>query len=159
MKIRKQVYELTLEDLAKYPVWEFALDEEDVEGQDEATVRPHSISGALNPSQGVFVVAACFTLADGSTMRGYITPPADDEAGLDTVQPQIVTECGQVGFWCGAMEPDAATRQGFYNTLGKQSDAVFPVGYESSVRLTSGPVSGTIPGFIFLERDFTTQRI
>ena len=40
MKIRKQVYQLTLDDLERTPVWEFALDEEVEEGQDEATVRP-----------------------------------------------------------------------------------------------------------------------
>jgi len=38
---RKQVYDLTLADLQAAPVWEFALDEEGVAGQDEATVRPY----------------------------------------------------------------------------------------------------------------------
>jgi hypothetical protein len=38
--IRKQVYELTHDDLAVHPAWEFCLDEEDRPGQDEATVQP-----------------------------------------------------------------------------------------------------------------------
>jgi hypothetical protein len=38
MKTRKQVYDLTRENLSKFPIWEFALDEEGDEGQDEATV-------------------------------------------------------------------------------------------------------------------------
>jgi len=40
MRIRKQVHELTIEDLEAHPAWQFALDEEAEEGQDEATVRP-----------------------------------------------------------------------------------------------------------------------
>ena len=39
-RIRKQVYDLTAEDLRRYPLWEFCLDEEGIEGQDEATVKP-----------------------------------------------------------------------------------------------------------------------
>jgi hypothetical protein len=38
--VRKPVYDLTLADFDAAPVWEFALDEEGVAGQDEATVRP-----------------------------------------------------------------------------------------------------------------------
>ena len=38
MKIRKKANELTLDYLSKFAVWEFALDEEGEEGQDETTV-------------------------------------------------------------------------------------------------------------------------
>jgi len=34
-RIRKQVYELTLDDLSRFPIWEFSLDSEAEEGQDE----------------------------------------------------------------------------------------------------------------------------
>ncbi len=49
-RIRKQVYELTVDDLDRHPVWEFALDEEGEEGQDEATVRPYEPQGVLDPA-------------------------------------------------------------------------------------------------------------
>jgi hypothetical protein len=42
---RKQVYDLTLADFDAAPVWEFALDEEAVPGQDETTVRPYEAPG------------------------------------------------------------------------------------------------------------------
>src|SRR2546426_6168227 len=100
-KIRKQVYLLTLADLEKYPVWEFALDEEGEEGQDEATVRPYEVSQALDPSHGMFVVRASFTFADGSKMDGYLTPPVQGNDTPGTLQPVIVTTAGQVGLWCG----------------------------------------------------------
>ena len=40
MKVRKQVYELMLDDLAKHPVWEFALDQEKVENLFSETSLP-----------------------------------------------------------------------------------------------------------------------
>ena len=70
-KIRKPVYQLTLADLSASPIWEFALDEEGVLGQDETTVRPYRSDGPLDPSGGMFVVAARFWLADGILMQGY----------------------------------------------------------------------------------------
>ena len=66
VRVRKQVYELTLEDLSRFPIWEFKLDEEGEEGSDESTVRPYTASGPLDPKERMFVVRAVFTLADGS---------------------------------------------------------------------------------------------
>lgn len=100
MKIRKQVYALTPDDLAQYPIWEFALDEEGEEDQDEATVRPFTGSDSPDPAEGMFIVRGQFTLADGTIFPGYLTP-AEDSSDLGTVQPQIVSESGQVGFWLG----------------------------------------------------------
>lgn len=37
---RKPIDGLTLADLEAFPIWEFAIDEEGVEGQDETWVRP-----------------------------------------------------------------------------------------------------------------------
>jgi hypothetical protein len=73
-KIRKQVYELSIADFSRFPVWEFALDEEGEEGQDEATVRPCQRCSDLHPLEGMFVVRASFVLADGTQMQGYLTP-------------------------------------------------------------------------------------
>jgi hypothetical protein len=44
-RVRKQVYDLTVADLEQHAVWEFALDEEGEEGQDEATIRPYESRG------------------------------------------------------------------------------------------------------------------
>jgi hypothetical protein len=57
MLIRKQVYDLRLEDFERHPVWEFALDEEGEEGQDEATVRPYSVAGPADSAEGTLVVS------------------------------------------------------------------------------------------------------
>ena len=154
-KTRRQIYELTLQDLASSPAWEYALDEEGEPDQDEATVRPYSFSGFLDPSDGMFIVAARFWLADGTEMRGYLTPPPGDDRSLGTIQPQIVTERGQVSFWCGRCLPDPARA---YELLGRGEVSVFPIRFESAVPLVGTKVSGSVPGFLCLESDFETVR-
>ncbi|MGD1084088.1 MAG: hypothetical protein ABSA47_04955 [Verrucomicrobiota bacterium] len=151
MKIRKQVYELTLDDLSKFPVWEFALDEEGEKGQDEATVRPCEISGPLDPCDGMFIVCAEFTLADGSKMQGYLTPQPEDDSHLGTLQPVIITERGQVVFWYGAVAPDSTSLAQSYERLGRKASGVFPIQVTSNVELVRPPVRATIPGFMAYE--------
>ncbi|MFZ2641827.1 MAG: hypothetical protein WA117_12580 [Verrucomicrobiia bacterium] len=150
-RIRKQVYELTAGDLDRYPVWEFALDEEEEEGQDEATIRPYELRSSLDPSDGMFIVRARLTLADGTRMLGYLTPPVQGDATLGTLQPAIVTTDAQVSFWYGMCEPKSTEIAENYSRLGKSSaDQVFPLRFESDVDLISGVISGEVPGFMVL---------
>jgi len=151
MKIRKQVYELTVDDVRQRPVWEFALDEEGEEGQDEATVRPCDISGAVDPSDGPFIVRAAFTLADGTQMHGCFTTPTSDDDGLSTLQPVIISERGQVLFWHGVIAPDAQSLAESYGKLGRDAARAFPIQVVSDVELVGGPIRATIPGFLVLE--------
>ena len=84
--IRKQAYDLTAEDFEIYPVWEYALDEEGVEGQDESTMRPFEHSGPLDTSKQQLFVKAHFTLADGTRFRGWLTPPCFGESDFGTLR-------------------------------------------------------------------------
>ena len=157
-RIRKQVYDLTPEDLGRHAVWELALDEEGEEGQDEATVRPYPLEGPLDPSSGMFIVRARLQLADGTQLRGYLTPPVQGASDLGTLQPVIVVDGGQVGFWCGMLPPEPAYLATSYARLGKATaSAVFPARFESDVDLVGGPVSGELPGFLVLE-DLKTKK-
>lgn len=151
MRIRKQVDELTPEDFTEHPIWEFALDEETVEGQDEATVRPYSASGPLDESDGMFVVRARFELADGTVLDGYLTPAVEGLDGLETYQPTIVTQNGQVPLWFGLFPPGPDERHRLYGMLAKNTTAVFPLKFSSSVDLRRGPVTATVSGFLFFE--------
>jgi hypothetical protein len=151
MRIRKQVYDLTLCDFEEFPVWEYALDEECEEGQDEATVRPYQPSGELDPADGMFVFRAVFTLADGTKMTGYMTPPSPDDDSLGILQPAIITDRGQVSFWYGAARPDEAELALNYERLGRDAAHVFPLQVESQVQLVGGPVRAMVPGFLVLE--------
>jgi hypothetical protein len=153
VKTRKQVCNLTLDDLTRFPVWEFALDEEGEEGQDEATVRPYQFTPPLNPNDEMFVVLAEFTLADGTRMQGYFTPPVQGAGGISTFQPIIITEQGQVGFWYGIRKPDAETISEDYHLLDKTASQVFPVMFRSMVEIRDGSVEGTLDGFLYFKRD------
>jgi hypothetical protein len=154
---RKQVYELSLDDLAAFPVWEFRLDADGVSGQDEASVQPFAVAGPLDPTERMFVVRAVFTLADGTKMTGYLTPPVKGRDGIGHLQPIIVTARGQVRFWCGTTVPDAKRLAQSYALLGKDSKRVFPLRFESDVPLRGGPARGSVPGFLVME-DFQTRR-
>jgi hypothetical protein len=157
VKIRKQVYKLAPNDFKTPPVWEFALDEEGAEGQDEATVRPYKPRGQLDPSDGMFVVRAVFTLADGTTLEGYLTPPLNDDRRLGTLQPIIVCENDQVNIWRGCSKPTAKEVDDDYRLLGKRKEEVFPLRFESQIDMVGGPISGTAAGFYAM--DLKTEKI
>ena len=157
LRVRKQVYELTLHDLSNFPIWEFSVDAEGEEDQDESTVRPYNEPGPLDPADRMFVVRAIFTVADGSRMRGYFTPPDRGDASIGTLQPIIVTARGQVRLWCGTAAPGPKRLAHNYELLGKDAGQVFPMRFESEVELLGGLVTGSVPGFLVLE-DFQTRR-
>jgi hypothetical protein len=158
MRIRTQVYELAQADLDRFPIWEFALDEEGEDNQDEATVRPWERGEPLDPADGMFVVRATFVLADGTTLGGYLAPPVQGDDSMGTIQPVVVTAQGQVGFWCGVTTPTAEWMQGAYAQLGRDAAGVFPLRYSSDVELADGPVAGTVNGFMHF-RSFEDQAV
>jgi hypothetical protein len=153
-RVRKQVYELTLDDFDKFPVWEFRLEED---GKDESTVRPYTTAGPLDPAERMFVVRAVFILADGSRMDGYCSPSLRGDDSIGILQPIIVTDRGQVRFWCGTSAPDLKRLARNYEWLGKDAQGVFPLQFQSDVPLVGGPVRGSLPGFLVLE-DFQTRK-
>ena len=157
LQARKQIYDLTPHDLETFPIWEFNLDERAKGSQDELTVRPCVANGPLNPADRMFVVRTVFTLADGSMKRGYLTPPGRDDVGVGVLQPIIVTNEGQVRFWCGTSVPGPKRLARSYQLLGKEAKEVFPLLFESEVELAGGPIRGSIPGFLVME-DFQTRR-
>lgn len=164
MNIRRQVYDLTQDDLILSPVWVFThgeedLSEEDLAEQDEATVRPVAEPAALDSLEVMFVTAARFSLADGTTMAGYISPGAPEDTGLGRLQPTIITEQGQVSFWFGILCPTPKDIAGAYKLLGKRPEQVFPISFSLAVQ-TKSPLSGTIPGFLSLDGpDFKAVRV
>jgi hypothetical protein len=156
--IRRQVYDLTPADLERFAVWEYALDEEGNEGQDEATVRPYKLGEALDTAEGMFIVRASMTLADGTRFTGYVTPSVQGGADLSSCQPAVVVQDGQVSFWRGMLALHPEDLFASYALLGKTSpDQVFPIKFESDVSIARGPVVGEVPGFLILE-DFETMR-
>jgi hypothetical protein len=93
-RIRKQVYELTTQDFLDHPIWEFCSDEEGVEGQDEATVRPTTKTKLTAELPGACVLAAKVGFADGSSGAGYLYNCEEDDIGC--VQPNLLAGASQV---------------------------------------------------------------
>jgi hypothetical protein len=150
MNVRKQVYELTLRDLEQFPVWEFALDEEGQPGQDEATVKPRpDLASGADLDDGLLVVRAEFTAADGSTFAGFVTPDPDDD--LSARQPSVVTKNGHVQFWFGIVEPEPPELEKRYAALGEAGDDLFPLSYRTSVPVAGKPLAGQVAGFMYLD--------
>jgi hypothetical protein len=150
--MRKQIADLTLDDLERYPVWEFAIDEEGVPGQDEETVKPRPDLRQVDPEEGIFIVRARFVAHDGTEYDGVLTPPDEPALGLRGIQPTIVTAEGHVSFWFGIVPPKPGVLTAAYRVLGKTSATLFPIRFESA--LDAGePVSGEIPAFEYLADD------
>ncbi len=160
MSIRKQVYELTSEDLAAHPVWQFALDEECEEGQDEATVRP--VEEPLDPGEGLCIAKTEFTLNDGTVLTGFLSPPVpnlpklyyyEGDDGSSESQPSIVTPEGHVMFWHGILRPMPEAIAEYYRILGgKTAEDVFPVKFHTVAQIKTSEMAGEIRGFMYIEK-------
>lgn len=66
---RKPIDEITVADLVDFPIWEFCLDEEGVEGMDETWVRPLAAAAVPNGDY-LLSVAAEFETASGLRVNG-----------------------------------------------------------------------------------------
>ena len=138
LKTRKPVNELTVEDLLTFPVWEFATDEEGVEGQDETWVCPVRCSqvplGAYSQ-----LVATDFTTAGGVQLQGFMTVTTAD--GIEVTPGSVIGE----GVY--RVLPDMSdgqareeglswavkSRKEVVEALGGSAASVFPMGYKLRV--------------------------
>jgi hypothetical protein len=157
---RKQVYELTLSDLDAWPIWEFCLDEEDVDDQDEATVRPRFDVDAFDTREhaiGLAVVKTEFRAADGTAFAGYCTPSESDHLGY--VQPTIIVDGEQVSFWFGWSQPSPGEIGLAYGLLGKQAKQLFPLQFRALVPTPRFVAQGTISGFSWLGRRLGRRQV
>jgi hypothetical protein len=90
----------------------------------------------------VFLAATEFFLPDSSRHLGFCFPV--DDAGIDYLQPVVVTPAGQVRFWFdGAVAPETLSTQ--WRALGKRKEEVFPVRFRCLVPVDGRFVEGTIP--------------
>ena len=147
-RIRKQVYLLRASDLTDYPIWEFCSDEEDEEGQDEATVRPSKDTEILGYSPGAYVVAADAVCNDGSRYSAYLYSGKPDDIGC--VQPNLVLPSGQVNVWFGSLkysgDPQSYVTESLAK-LDKLRDEVFPIKFTTRVDENGARVTLSVDGF------------
>jgi hypothetical protein len=149
-----QFGDLTPTHFSRHPVWIqcHGTDSEEPwhDATNEETFRPWLNDLPVDPSEGMLLVAATFTLADGSSCDGFVTPAMDsgrnDASVLGTMQPHMFLPTGrQQAFWQG-MFPRAADRQQLYDDLGR-TDGIFPIAFKVRPGLTTGLDRGQIDGF------------
>jgi hypothetical protein len=164
-KIRVQDDRLTLSNLMEYPAWEYALDEEEVEGQDERTVRPYLAPPPLDINDTYFLVRASFVFADGSYYKGYMVPKSldtvDKEVPFPTIipydlRPMIVLDNEQIYFQYGPEKPSAEDLQQFYDLFGKTPDEVFPIKFSSDIEVLKSVTEGQLDGFMYFDKYVST---
>ncbi len=146
-RIRKQCFELQLSDLERFPSWEFALDEEGRDGQDEATVRPVELRRGRETEAGPCIVLAVFEFPNGRVRLGQLTIGAGDDVG--GAQPSLFTDRGQLSFYDGAgpiPKRELRRRLRVLRTIAKNP---FPIHVHSSLRDKRGSplFSGVLKGF------------
>lgn len=160
VKIRVQDYNLTVSDLIRFPAWEYALDEEGVEGQDERTVKPYFVAPPLDLHDAYFLVRASFSLADGTVHKGYITPKEAnrvDVGGFGSViipydlSPIMVIGKDHIHFQYGPKKPTKRDLLRAYKLLAKKPEQIFPITFSSDVEVVHSISEGKLDGFMYLD--------
>jgi hypothetical protein len=154
---RKQEYTLTIFDLMQFPAWEYALDKEDIQGQNEKTLRPYLISPPLDREQAYLLVRARFSLVNGTSLLGFLKPLRQSEDNLMQailpydLNPVIVTERGHVPFCYGVFKPDKETISENHKRLGHESENVFPIHFKTDIEVRNSIDEGVLEGFLYFE--------
>lgn len=149
-----QFSDLRADHFERHAVWVNCHGIRDIEAWydavDEETFCPWFGGLPVEPSEGLLLVAAMFTFADGENREGFVTPLSrahpDNLAMLGQMQPFVFLSTGRPhGFWHG-MFPRHARREEFFAALGRR-ERVFPIAFEMKAGLATGVGSGVIAGF------------
>jgi len=155
----KQGWDLTPNDFLMYPVWIQChcvdYDEPWYEETDETTFRPWTGPLPVGPEEGMLLVHASLTLADGTKMSGFLTPQFEGEPlHLGAVQPSLFGPSGELlHFWDGMFKRPSQKRDWCYDVLGKTAKQVFPLTFAAESGLARGQTEGMIAGFCWLGQD------
>jgi hypothetical protein len=130
---RKPIDQITVADLVDFPIWEFCLDEEGVEGMDETWVRPLAAAAVPNGAYSLSV-AAEFETASGLRVNGLIGVTTA-EGEVEIAYPVLLFD-GKYLFVQSQHEmqfnaADEKLRAAVADALG--TSPVFPLRYQLSV--------------------------
>lgn len=150
-----QYVDLAAEHFTRHPVWISVhvadTDEPWYDDTDEETFRPWLGALPVGPDDGLFLLRATFTLADGTALPGFVrpqaeAPPADDVLGL--LQGEVFLPSGRrEQFWNGLISRPPAGRAALLAELGKPAGAVFPVRVAAGRGLTRGQAAAVFEEF------------
>ena len=139
----RRLVELTPADLSANPVWRY----EGGSG-DDARVAPVKRDALSRADDEIYLAATEFELFDTTTCTGYCFPA--DGAGVDYLQPVILTADGPVAFWFERPPAaDVLARQ--WRALGKEAAQVFPVSFRCLVPVDGQTLRGRIERIEYAE--------
>jgi len=140
--IQKQVYDLTKEDLERFPVWYFPMD---ATVDDEMTVRPYPTDTSLGSDFQV-IVRTHFATKDGRRFLGYIYwgYPHD----VKYLQPVMYAPGCCVTFWNGLVKPSDE----YLIRLDKLMPEFFPISFKSEEIHGLPSIYGVLEGRLFQSR-------
>lgn len=148
--VLKQFADLTPADFQTAPVWVACQSVDDDEpwydDTDEETFRPRLDPFPAHPSEGMLLIHAIGTLADGTRLPGFLTPALEPD-DLGTMQPHVFLGGRRFGFWGGMLGVPEAQQTDFLNSLGKTPDQVFPILFEVPPGLSNGVVQVAVTGW------------
>ena len=127
---RKPIDQITVADLVDFPIWEFCLDEEGVEGMDETWVRPLAAAAVPNGAYSLSV-AAEFETASGLRVNGLIG--VTTIAGEVEIAYPVLLFDGKYLFVPSQHDIDEELRRAVVDALGPSP--VFPLRYRLSVSI------------------------
>ena len=128
LKTRKPIDQLVSSDLIAFPIWEFALDEEGVEDQDETWVRPIDAK-VVRKGQWSLPVAAEFRARTGTTFPGFVMVTTAEGIKIDGAV--LLPEAKYVVVDAGS----PAERRATAKALGMSTRDLFPLTYTLRVRV------------------------
>ncbi len=158
MKLLKKDYELSISNLKKFPVWEFAYEETKMDNLSGRTMRPNTSGPPYDIHKSRFLIRTSFRLANGMEFKGHTKPfdLLDQFMGhLSPIDlyPVIMTPKGYVVFWYGIYKPDPEEIAKNYQLLGQNPSDVFPIRFELDEEIINGVSKGIIEGFMYCEED------
>ncbi len=176
-RVRKQPNELTAADWECSKVWEFCLDEEGVDGQDESTVRPRPDVSHVRVADYFDGGVACVAqLASGRQMPGAIWLTLTPDCSVSELIPRselhlpspaqelsdeplpggwnqiVYADCTRMGFVLALKEhlPDDKALPLIrlaYNVLGEGPGTLWPIRFTPAVPIEGLPATWEVEGW------------
>jgi hypothetical protein len=147
----KQFGDLSRGDFEVHPVW-VACHTVDYEAPwyddtDEETFRPWTDALPVDPADGMFLVRAGVTFADGTQAEGFLTP-AFEAGDMGTMQPHVFVGDRTFGFRGGMFGVPPQVQSELLELTAKSANQIFPVRVHGQPGLSEGAVDAEVPGWL-----------
>ena len=137
---RKPVDRLTADDFTAFPVWEYAIDEEEIPGRDETWVRP---AGRTRLRRGLYsqLVLSSFRSSRGDIFPGFMVvstavPDPDVQPGALLAPSYLpLPMLSRAQALAKGRTWDLDSRRDILKALHRREDGLFPLTYQLQVTL------------------------